>query len=77
MARLLCLDAGKGSAVRLMKCHEQGGGQGWEVRPGGRGGGTTVYSPATGQCLLVQGSKVGLGLCSDRNTAVWSQLSLD
>jgi len=74
VARLLCMDAGKGD-VRLMKCHEMGGQQEWQTR-GGRGVGVTVYNPAAGQCLVVEGSQVTMGICSEQDTAVWRLDSL-
>ena len=77
-ARLLCLDSSKDS-VRLMKCHEAGGGQEWVTRPGYRGqsGLEAVYSPASGQCLVVRAGEVRMGLCGEGDTAVWRLVSLD
>ena len=76
-ARLLCLDSSKDS-VRLMKCHEAGGGQEWVTRPGRGGELEPVYSPASGQCLVVRAGEVRVGLCGNtRETAVWRLTSLD
>ena len=75
-ARLLCLDGGKGE-VRTGKCHETGAGQTWVTRPGAGHTGVSVYSPDTGQCVLVTGGRVRMGICDTSNTAVWSLISLD
>lgn len=77
VARLLCLDGGKGD-VRLMKCHETGGEQEWLVKPGQGGEAVTVYNPAAGQCLVVDSQDhLSLGICSGRDTAVWTQVRQD
>ena len=77
-ARLLCLDTSK-AAVRVMKCHEMGGGQEWVARPGHTrpGGAVSVYNPSTGQCLVVRAGRVTLDICGDTDTAVWKLISLD
>jgi len=77
-ARMLCLDSSKDS-VRLMKCHEAGGGQEWVTRPGHRdkSGLESVYSPASGQCLVVRAGEVRMGLCGEGDTAVWRLVTLD
>jgi len=76
VARLLCMDAGKGD-VRLMKCHEMKGQQEWHTK-GGRGEGVTVYNPAAGQCVVVQDpGLISMAICSEQDTAVWKLVSLD
>ena len=65
--------------MRLQKCHEMKGSQEWVTRPG-RGGeaeGVAVYNPGSGQCLVVRGGKVSLGLCGEGATDVWRLVSLD
>ena len=76
VARLLCMDAGKGE-VRLMKCHEMKGQQEWQTK-GSRGEGITVYNPAAGQCLVVEGAGVlTMAICSEQDTAQWKLVHLD
>jgi len=75
LARLLCMDAGKGEP-RLMKCHEMRGQQEWQIKHG-RGEGITIYNPAAGQCVVVSGGVVTLAICSDQDTAVWKLVPLN
>jgi len=75
VARLLCLDAGKGEP-RLMKCHEMKGQQEWQVK-GGRGEGVTIYNPAAGQCVVPRGGLITLAICSEHNTDIWKLTKLD
>jgi len=73
VARLLCLDAGRGD-VRLMKCHEMAGDQEWIVKPSQGGEGVTIYNPSAGQCLILNTEEIlTLGICGGRDTAVWRQ----
>merc|ERR1712004_507355 len=73
VARLLCLDAGRGD-VRLMKCHEMAGDQEWVVKPSQGGEGVTIYNPSAGQCLILNTEEIlTLGICGGRDTAVWRQ----
>ena len=80
-ARLLCLDTAKSkSDVRLNKCHEMGGGQEWRTRSGQPGTGpdlVTVYNPNIGQCLVVTGGSVNMGICAEHDTDVWKLVGLD
>ena len=76
LSRLVCLDVSK-REVRLQKCHEMAGGQEWVTRPGGGGEGVAVYNPGSGQCLVVRGGRITMGLCGDGLTAVWKLVSLD
>ena len=56
-----------------------GGGQEWVTRPGRSGGDqVTVYSPNSGQCLVVTpGGEVNMGICGNTDTSVWRLVSLD
>jgi len=73
VARLLCLDGGRGD-VRLMKCHEMAGEQEWVVKPSQGGAGLALYNPASGQCLVTDSQDfLTLGICGGRETAVWKQ----
>jgi len=69
LARLLCLDCGKGT-VRMMKCHEMGGEQEWWVKEED-GQGRTIYNMAAGQCLVEDRGYVAMDICDENNSAVW------
>jgi len=73
LSQLLCLDSAK-SAVRMMKCHEMGGEQEWTVMEKGKE--TTIYNMAAGMCLKEDRGYVDLGMCQEKQSAVWKIIDL-